>query len=292
MSGNLEGANNTNGFILNGEQKWRKQISVDYDYFKMLGIQFVQGRPFSRLISSDTSKKLHPIIVNETLFNMLGKTAKLGTYCDPLRGTIIGVVKDYHFESLSNKIEPEEHELYHNYEKIFMFKIKPGHIAEAITAFEKKWKTINDYPFEYSFLDEAISKMYEANNRWQKTIQSSCFFAILIACMGLFGLSAINAFNRTKEIGIRKVLGASIKDIATTLSSGFVTMIITAIIIATPLTYWIMTRWLEDFAYRIDISWWMFAAAGGIAFIIALATTSFQTIKAAVANPVDSLRTE
>jgi putative ABC transport system permease protein len=258
----------------------------------MLGIQFVQGRPFSRDISSDTSKTLHPIIVNETLFNMLGKTAKLGTYCDPLSGTIIGVVKDYHFESLSNKIEPEEHELYYGYEKLFMFKIKAGHIPEAVKAFEKKWKTITDYPMEYSFLDEAISKMYEANNRWQKTIEYSCFFAILIACMGLFGLSAINAFNRTKEIGIRKVLGASIKDIAGTLSSGFVGMIVTSIIIATPLTYWIMTRWLEDFAYRIDIKWWMFAAAGAIAFIVALTTTSFQTIRAAVVNPVDSLRTE
>ena len=292
MSGSLEGASNTNGFILNGEQKWRKQVTVDYDYFDMLGIRFLQGRPFSRFISSDTSRKLRPIIVNETLFSMLGEKAKLYEYNKPLGGTIIGVVKDYHFESLSNKIEPEEHELARDYEMSFMFKIKPGHIPEAITALGEKWKTITDYPFEYSFLDEAISKMYEADDRWQKTIQSSCFFAIFIACMGLFGLSAINAINRTKEIGIRKVLGASMKDIATTLSSGFVLMVTIAIIIATPLTYWIMSKWLEDFAYRIDIKWWMFAAAGGIAFIIALATTSFQTIKAAVVNPVDSLRTE
>jgi len=292
MSGSLQGANNTNGFVLNGEQKWRKQISVDYNYFEMLGIKFLQGRPFSRFISSDTSRKLNPIIINETLFSMLGKKVKLGEYNKPLGGTIIGVVKDYHFESLSNKIEPEEHVLNSDFDMSFMFKIKSGHVPEAISAFGEKWKTITDYPFEYSFLDEAISKMYEADNRWQKTIQASCFFAIFIACMGLFGLSAINAINRTKEIGIRKVLGASIKDIATTLSSGFMTMIIIAIIIATPLTYWIMTRWLEDFAYRIDISWWMFAAAGGIAFIIALATTSFQTIRAAVVNPVDSLRTE
>jgi putative ABC transport system permease protein len=109
---------------------------------------------------------------------------------------------------------------------------------------------------------------------------------------GIVWPSAINAINRTKEIGIRKVLGASVKDIAATLSSGFVVMIAIAIIVATPLTYWIMSRWLEDFAYRIDIKWWMFAAAGGIAFIIALTTTSFQTIRAAVVNPVDSLRRE
>jgi len=292
MSGNLEGVNNTNGFILNGEQKWRKQVSVDYNYFDLLGIKFTQGRPFSRLISSDSSKKLRPIIVNETLFNMLGEKAKLNEYNKPLGGTIIGVVKDYHFESLSNKIEPEEHVLNSDFDMSFMFKIKSGHIPEAISAFSQKWKTITDYPFEYSFLDEAISKMYEADNRWQKTIQASCFFAIFIACMGLFGLSAINAINRTKEIGIRKVLGASVKDIAATLSSGFVVIVTIAIIVAIPLTYWIMNRWLEDFAYRIDIRWWMFAAAGSITFIIALATTSFQTIRAAVVNPVDSLRTE
>ena len=292
MAGSLEGAGNTNGFILNGEQKWRKQISVDYDYFDLLGIRFLQGRPFSRFISSDTSRKLRPIIVNETLFSMLGEKAKLGVYNKTLGGTIIGVVKDYHFESLTNKIEPEEHELTRDFEMSFMFKIKPGHITEAITTLSQKWKAITDYPFEYSFLDEAISKMYEADDRWQKTIQASCFFAIFIACMGLFGLSAINAINRTKEIGIRKVLGASVKDIAATLSSGFVVIIAIAILLATPLTYWIMSRWLEDFAYRIDIKWWMFAAAGGIAFIIALATTSFQTFRAAVVNPVDSLRAE
>lgn len=292
MSGSLEGRNNTNGFILNGEQKWRKQVTVDYNYFEMLGIKFLQGRSFSRFISSDTSRKLRPIIVNETLFSMLGEKAIPGVYNKPLGGTIIGVVKDYHFESLSTKIEPEEHELTRDFEMSFMFKIKPGHIPEAIIALGQKWKTITDYPFEYSFLDEAISKMYEADDRWQKTIQASCFFAIFIACMGLFGLSAINAINRTKEIGIRKVLGASVKDIAATLSSGFVMIITIAIIVATPLTYWTMSRWLEDFAYRIQISWWMFAAAGAISFIIALITTSFQTIRAALVNPVDSLRTE
>jgi putative ABC transport system permease protein len=292
MTGGLEGSNNTNGFILNGEQKWRKELPVDYDYFEMLGIKFLQGRPFSRLIASDTSRKIHPVVINQTLFNMLGDQVKLGEYCEPLHGTIIGVVKDYHFETLSKKIEPEEHDLSADFEMVFMFKIKPGHIPQGISAIGEEWKSITDYPLEYSFLDETISKMYEADKRWQKTIQSSCFFAIFIACMGLFGLSAINAINRTKEIGIRKVLGASVRDIAGTLSSGFIIMVTIAITIATPLTYSVMNRWLEDFAYRINLSWWMFAAAVFIAFIIALATTSFQTIKAAVVNPVQSLRAE
>ncbi len=292
MNGGLDGSYNTNGFLLNGEQKWRKELSVDYDYFEMLGIKFVQGRPFSRAFASDSSRIKRPAVINETLYSMLGDKAKLGEYCEPIDATIIGVVKDYHFETLSKKIEPEEHVLGIDFEMFFMFKIKPGHITQAISAISKEWKTMTDYPFDYTFLDETISKMYESDVRWEKTIQFSCFFAIFIACMGLFGLSAINAINRTKEIGIRKVLGASVKNIAFTLSSGFMKIVTIAIIIATPLSYWIMSKWLEDFAYRIDISWWMFVLVGAIAFIIALVTTSFQTIKAAVVNPVDSLRAE
>ncbi len=292
MNGGLNGAYNTNGFRLNGEQKWRKQLSVDYDYFEMLGIKFLQGRPFSRSYPTDTSRKKRPAIINEALLNMLGDKAKLGEYCEPLNVTIIGVVQDYHFETLSKKIEPEEHVLGLNYEEFVMFKIKPGQLPTAISEIGKEWKSFTNYPFEYTFLDDTINKMYESDLRWEKTIQFSCFFAIFIACMGLFGLSAVNAINRTKEIGIRKVLGASVSEITVTLSSGFMKMVMVAIIIATPLSYWIMNKWLEDFAYRIDISWWMFAAVGVIAFIVALTATSFQTIKAAVVNPVESLRSE
>ncbi len=292
MNGGLDGSYNTNGFILNGEQRKLKELTVDYGYFEMLGIKTLQGRTFSRAFSADTSKKIYPAVVNETLFNMLGEKAKLGEFCEPIHATIIGVVKDYHFETLSKQIEPEEHVLANNFEGIFMFKIKAEHMAQAIAEIGKEWKSATDYPFEYTFLDESITKMYESDMRWEKTIQYSCFFAIFIACMGLFGLSSINAINRTKEIGIRKVLGASIKDIATTLSTGFVSIIIISVLIATPIAYWIMNKWLEDFAYRIDLSWWMFAVAGAMTFIIAMITTSFQTIKAAIVNPVESLRSE
>ncbi len=292
MNGGLNGAYNTNGFRLNGEQKWRKQLSVDYDYFEMLGIKFLQGRPFSKSFPTDTSREKRPAVINEALLNMLGDQAKLGEYCEPIHATIIGVVQNYHFETLSKKIEPEEHVLGLNYENFFMFKIKAGKIPIAIAGIQKEWKSFTNYPFEYTFLDDTINKMYESDTRWQKTIQFSCFFAIFIACMGLFGLSAINAINRTKEIGIRKVLGASVKEITVTLSSGFIKIVTVAILIATPLSYWIMNKWLEDFAYRIEISWWMFVAVGVIAFVVALAATSFQTIKAAVVNPVESLRAE
>jgi len=292
MNGGLDGSYNTNGFVLNGEQKWRKELSVDYNYFEMLGIKFTKGRPFSRAFASDTARQKRAAVINETLYGMLGDKVKLGEYCEPLEATIIGVVQDYHFETLSKKIEPEEHVLGRDFEMIFLFKIKPGHMPEAISGIGKEWKSVTDYPFEYGFLDESIAKMYESDRRWEKTVQTSCFFAIFIACMGLFGLSAINAINRTKEIGIRKVLGASVRNITATLSSGFVIIVIVAILIATPLAYWIMNLWLEDFAYRIELRWWMFAVAGLMAFVIALAATSFQTIKAAIVNPVKSLRSE
>ncbi len=293
MNGGLDGSYNTNGFMLNGVQQWRKQISVYYNYFDMLGIKFVQGRGFSKDFPSDTSRDIKPIVVNESLFKMLGKDAKAGVYNEPLGGTIIGIVKDYNFETLSKKIEPEEHRLAINYLGNFMFKVRAGNMQSVIASLQKQWKQLSDnYPFEYTFLDQSIVKMYDADMRWQKIIQASCFFAIFIACLGLFGLSAINAANRTKEIGIRKVLGATVKDIVAILSSGFISTFLIAIIIATPLAYWIMNKWLQDFAYRININWEIFLFAGLTALSIALITVSFQSIKAAIANPVESLRTE
>ena len=293
MNAGLAGGGNTNGFELNGELKERKQLTVDYDYFEMLGLKLVQGRSFSRAIASDTSSLIKPVVVNETLYKMLGNTAAVGRFCEPIDGTIIGIVKDYHFETLSKKIEPQEHRLATKYEMNFLFKVKAGQMQTAIAKLEKEWKSItNNYPFEYTFLDQTISKMYEPEIRWQNTIQASCFFAILIACMGLFGLSAINAVNRTKEIGIRKILGASIKDIVRTLSSGFLVLVGISIIIASPIAWWIMNNWLQDFAYRTQISWWMIISVGLVALIIALITVSVQAIKAALANPVDSLRAE
>lgn len=293
MSGSLVGLGSTNGFVLNGEQKVFKQLNVDYNYFEMLGLKFVKGRPFSKDISSDSSSTMRSCVVNETLFNMLGKTARLGEYNQPINARIIGVVKDYNFESLSQKIQPQQHFLAKSYIGSFMFKIKKGQTQQTIAKIEKEWKDITqNYPFQYTFLDQTIAQMYEPEMRWQKIIQASCFFAVFIACMGLFGLSAINAMNRTKEIGIRKVLGASVQDIVTILSKSFLVMIAVAICIAAPVAWWLMNKWLEDFAYRINISWWMFAVIGLAALVIALSTVIFQAVKAANANPVDSLRAE
>lgn len=293
MNGGLDGSYNTNRFILNGEQHWLKQLTVDYNYFEMLGVKFIAGRPFSEAIASDSSNQLRTSVVNETLFKMLGKDAKLGVYNEAIRSTIIGVVKNYNFETLSKKIEPEQHVLAKSYEQYFMFKIRAGKMQNTIARLEKEWKQIsNNYPFEYTFLDQSIAKMYEADKRWQSIVQAACFFAIFIAGLGLFGLSSVNAVNRTKEIGIRKVLGASVKDIVMSLSSGFVIVFTFAILIGVPLAYWIMNKWLQDFAYRISLSWWMFLTVGMIALIIAFASIGIQAVKAAVANPVESLRTE
>jgi putative ABC transport system permease protein len=163
----------------------------------------------------------------------------------------------------------------------------------TIAALQSAWKEItNNYPFEYTFLDQSIAQMYEADMRWRKAVQISGAFAILIACLGLFGLSAISVANRMKEIGIRKVLGATIGDLAVTLSTGFLMMILVAFAIAAPVAGWLMNRWLQGYAARIEVAWWMYALVGLAALTVALATISVQVWKAARANPVDSLRAE
>jgi putative ABC transport system permease protein len=293
MNGGLTGGANSSGFVLDGQQQHMRTLSVDYNYFELLGLKFVSGRPFSPLFSLDTAKKAHAVVVNETLFKLLGKDARLGVFNEALGSTIIGVVHDYHFESLSKKIMPEEHRLMGVYGGDFLFRVKGGEVPTAIAAVEKEWKEItHNYPFEYTFLDQSIAQMYEADLHWEKAVRAASFFAILIACMGLFGLSAINAVNRTKEIGIRKVLGAEIRDLVATLSSGFLGMVAVSIIIAAPLAWWLMNKWLEDFAYRIEIRWWMFVVVGLAAVAIAFGTVSYQVIRAARANPVRALRSE
>ncbi|MBS1600594.1 MAG: ABC transporter permease [Bacteroidetes bacterium] len=293
MNAGLTGGFNSTGFTLNGEQKRVRYINVDYNYFELLGLKLVQGRSFSESILTDTSTKINPIVVNETLFNLLGKNVRVGEYNAALESTIIGVVKDYHFESLSKKIEPQMHRLGKKKFGYFMFRIKDGNMQREIANIRTAWKKItNNYPFQYTFLDENIKQMYEPEMRWQKIIEASCSFAILIACMGLFGLSTINAANRKKEIGIRKILGANIIDIISSLSKSFLVIIIISIFIAMPLASWLMNRWLEEFAYRIHLSWRLFLMAGTLSLIIALITVSFQAIKAAMRNPIKSLRTE
>jgi putative ABC transport system permease protein len=293
MNGGPTGSHNRNGVIINGKQEWYQMMQVDYGYFELLKIKVLSGRTFSRDFAGDTAVANRPCVVNEEMMKLLGPDAQLGAYNKTLRGTIIGIVKDYNFESLSKKIEPEQHRLSTGYASDILFKIKGGDVHSTVVAFEAAWKKItHNYPFSYDFLDGSLRDRYEADLRIQRAMESASFFAILIACMGLFGLSAITMANRTREIGIRKVLGSSVRELVILLSTGFVSMVVLAILIAMPLAWWMMNKWLEDFAYRIEIRWWMFGVVGFLAVAIAVATVSFQVVRAARANPIDALRSE
>ncbi|HVZ95553.1 MAG TPA: ABC transporter permease [Chitinophagaceae bacterium] len=268
---------------------------VDYDYIKTLGMQIIRGRGFSKDFPGDSST----VIINETTAKILGYSDPVGKilYRSEDNGktsphTIIGVVKNFNFESLHQDVGPL---------CFFLgggggsgiFKVNTSDIQNIIAQAENKWKELAPgMPFSYRFLNQSFDEMYRAEQRAGRIALIFSVLAIFIACLGLFGLAAFIAEQRTKEIGIRKVLGASVSSIVSMLSKDFVTLVIIAFVLAAPLAWWAMHSWLQSFAYRIHISWWVFAAAGLSALIIALATVSFQAIKAGIANPVDSLRTE
>lgn len=292
-NGQLNGIGSMNGLTVNGQQYWMRQYSVDYRYIDLLRLKLQKGRNFSTAFPTDTIPVTGAVIVNEALWGLLGKDARLGFFCAPIHATIIGVVRDYHVADLSKKIEPTELKLSNGWIGNYYLKIRPGKTAEVLSALRKQWGEMADhYPLEYTFLDAQIAKMYVPQMRWQETVRVSCLFAILIACMGLFGLSAINAVNRTREIGIRKVLGAGLPDLLGVLGSGFVKMVALSVLIATPLSWWLMNKWLDDFAYRIDLRWWMPVLVGALALVIAIATVSYTVLRVARANPVDALRAE
>jgi len=279
----------TNGFDM---QNW----SIDYDYIKTLNMQIIKGRNFTREFGGDSNA----VIINET-------TAKILGYADPIGKkifrsvddeghvsalTIIGVVKNFNFETLHKDVGPLGFTLGGGF-GFGAFKINTSNIQNLIAQIQTKWKALAPgLPFSYNFLNESFDKMYRAEQRVGKIALIFSVLAIFIACLGLFGLATFIAEQRTKEIGIRKVLGASVQGIIQMLSKDFMKLVAIAFIIAAPLAWWAMNIWLQDFAYRINIEWWFFALAGFGALAIALVTISFQAIKAATANPVKSLRTE
>ncbi len=279
-----------NGFNM---QTW----SIDYDYINTLGMQITRGRNFSREFGSDSSA----IIINETTAAVLGFHDPVGKKIYTTDGnippntisyTIIGVVKNFHFESLHQTIGPLCFRLGTSGWSTSL-KVATTDIRSLINKIESKWKSMAPgFPFSYQFLDESFNNMYRQEQRVGKIAISFAALAILIACLGLFGLATYMAEQRMKEIGVRKVLGASVRNITTMLSKDFVKLVLIAALFAFPLAWWAMSKWLQDFAFRINISWWIFIVAAIIAFMIALVTVSFQAIRAAVANPVDSLRDE
>lgn len=264
---------------------------IDTAYIPTLGMEIKQGRNFSAAYGSDSSG----VIINEAAAKLLGYENPVGQklYQSPTEFyEIVGVVKDFNYESLRQTVGPLGFFLKKHISSA-AFKISAADAKAILAKANQTWKTMApEAPFAYRFLNESFSEMYRAEQR--VGLISLCFsvMAILIACLGLFGLAAYMAEQRTKEIGIRKVLGASAGNLVSLLSTDFLKLVLIGFVIAAPLAWWVMNNWLADFAFRVSIGWWIFLAAGATALLIALLTISAQAIKAAMANPINSLRTE
>lgn len=266
---------------------------VDYDYLKTLGIQLKQGRYFSKDFGADSSA----VVINEAAVQELG-----WSHTDPIGQTIIrsgqqsfkviGVIHDFNYASAKQKVAPLMMLLGRNYGGL-LIKIKTTDIAGFLNDLQRSWRSFNpNGPLTYSFLDETFATLYAHEIRIQKIFSAFALIALIIASLGLFGLSAFMLERRMKEIGIRKVLGASVQNVFLLVSGEFLSLVFIALLFAIPVTWWTMHNWLNDYAYRIQISAWVFLIAGVLALLIALVTISFQSVKAAIADPVKSLRTE
>ena len=268
-------------------------MGIDYDFIPSYEMKILAGRNFSKEFKTDD----HAVLLNKKAVELMGyknvneaiggKIARRDTL------TVVGVVADYHHQGLQKVIDPMIFLLYPNIRGFYSLKVQTANMPQTIAAINKTWdKYFPADPMEYSFLDETFGQQYKSDQLFGKVFGIFAFLAILIACFGLLGLSAYNVLQRTKEVGIRKVLGASVQNILFLLSTDFLKLIIVALFIAIPVGWYVMHSWLQDFAYRISIHWWVFIVAAVIAVLIAFFTISSQAIKAAVTNPVKSLRTE
>ena len=281
--------NEKNGFNM---QNW----NIDYNYIPTMGMEIIKGRNFSPEFGADSSA----MIINESTAKVLGFENPIGKKVYSSTGpdgvsisyNIIGVVRNFNYESLRKNVGPLSFQLGNN-RWASAYRVSTADIAGLLKSVESKYKEMAPgMPFSYEFLDESFDHMYREEQRVGKVALTFSLLAVLIACLGLFGLATYMAEQRTKEIGVRKVLGASVPDVVSMLSKDFLKLVFISFVIAVPVSWWGMNKWLQDFAYRISIGWWIFIAAGVIAMLIALFTVSFQAIKAALANPVKSLRTE
>ena len=288
--------------MLLGKQKSVTALPVDENFAKTVGLKIIAGTDFSeadmkRITNTDEKKNYFYFIINEsavksmgwTVENAVGKKMDLG---ESRRGEVKAVIKDFHFASLHQKIEPLVI-FPDTYFQTLMVRISGKNVPQTLALLSKRWKEIApQLPFEYEFMDDEFNRLYTSETRIGTAFGVFAFLAIFLACLGLFGLATFTILQRTKEIGIRKVLGASVQQIVGLLSKDFLKLVILSIVIASPIAYYFMDKWLQDFAYRINIEWWIFALAGIVAIVIALLTVSYQAIRAALANPVKSLRTE
>ena len=274
---------------------------ADYDFLETMGMETVSGRNFSRDMTSDSSA----VLVNEAAVKALGWSngdpeEALGKYIEMMHGklgsrvkyNVIGVIKDFNYESLKSEIRPLA---------VFLFRkayyltvrIKSDNIPQTLNMLESKWKGMaTDAPFEYSFLDQSFEELYQAEQKLGQIFGIFTTMAIFIACLGLIGLAAYTAEQRTKEIGIRKVMGASVPNVVTMLNKEFIKLVAIAIIIASPIAWYLMQKWLSNFVYKTEIGVWPFIFAAVLAIVITMITVGYQSLKAALANPVNSLKTE
>ena len=270
--------------------------SMDFDFLKVFKMQLLAGRTFSRDFPKDPDTSAIITLSAARLLGFkkpedaIGKTVQVWDGYNPI---IVGVVNDYHQVSLKKPLEPTLFSCDWYEGDYFSVRLHTGHLAQTLQHVEESWtKAFPGNPFEYFFLDDYFNRQYTNERQFGHLFTTFAFFAILISCLGLFGLSAYTASQRIKEIGIRKVLGASVINITTMLSKDFLKLVVLAVVLVTPLVWWLMNRWLQDYAYRITINGWTFVLAGLAALLIALITVSFQAIKAAISNPVKSLRAE
>jgi len=298
--GIIGGQNWTNGVRMKGSEVsiLLNFLNIDVDYLSTMKLELKEGRGFSREFPGDT---LDGIILNETAVRQLGVPEPVlgqlivwGEDEDTVYyAKVIGVVKDFHFTSLRSEIKPFAFVTDNSRQWYFNVKVNAANLPETIDKIRETWNTaVPERPFQYYFLDTVFEKLYQSERNFRIVFLYGTTLAIIIACLGLFGLSAFVTEQRTKEIAIRKVIGSRISQLVLLLSKEFVSLVLISFFIAIPVAYFIVTNWLKDFAYRIDIRWWVFVIAGLAALVIALVTVSLQTIKAATSDPVRSLRAE
>jgi len=285
------------GFRYNGELRQVAVFRVDHNYIKTLKMNILEGRDFNPQLASDSTKS---IIVNEAFVEQMGLGANPVGQAFPIdwgwmtNPEIIEVDENFNYQSLENEVAPVM--MYMNPDDPIlnmMVRIRPENMSASVEKLRTTWTTItNEVPFSYSFLDEDMDRLYRSEQRWNKIIAYGSFFAIFIACLGLFGLAGLTAIKRQKEIGIRKVMGATVSRIVLLLTKDFALLVIISIAVAVPAAWFIMQEWLQNFAYRTEIGIGIFLVSCGSALLIALATVSWQALKAALINPVKSLRSE
>ncbi|QMW03189.1 ABC transporter permease [Spirosoma foliorum] len=268
-------------------------LRIDTDYLKTMGIKLLQGRDFSTAFSTDSSSS---VLITQSMAKALGEANPVGKFIKPdnKEYQIVGVVSDFNLYSLHQEAKPITLQMQSNWPiSYILVRVNPQNLTGAMESIKAAWKTIAPkQEFIGSFLDENTERWYRKEQRLATIFSSAAGIAILLSCMGLFSIALVSIQQRTKEIGVRKVLGASVFSIVGLLSKDFLKLVVAAIVIASPIAWYAMDKWLSDFAYKIDIEWWVFALAGVLAIIIALATVSFQSVRAALMNPVKSLRSE